>query len=62
MLRFFKRRRPAPAHRATPVLPSREDVDIAHWHGLTAQYWMNLPAIVQVDLREEFYAGQGLAS
>ena len=60
MLKFFKRRRPAPAHRAEPMPVSHEDLAVARWHGLTAQYWNNLPALAKVDLREEFYAGQGL--
>jgi len=63
MLSFFKRRSPQhrrPYHRAEPLV-SREDAAIAKHHGMTEQHWANLPAIVKVDLREEFFTVQGLA-
>jgi hypothetical protein len=59
MLRFFRRRRPQ--HRAEPVV-SLPDVLVARYHRITPAHFANLPALVQVDLREQYFHGQGLAS
>ena len=60
-MRFFRKRRPQ--HRVT--VPARLDVSealVASWHGLGADEWRALPAIVKVDHREAFYRAQGFAS
>ena len=42
--------------------PSLPDVLVARYHRITPAHFANLPAIVQVDLREQYFHGQGLAS
>ena len=59
MIRFFRKRRPQ--HRAEPVV-SLQDARVAKFHRITPAHFATLPAIVQVDLREQYFHAQGLAS
>jgi hypothetical protein len=55
---WFKRRRPT--HRVEPVRISAEDRLIAaHW-GYTETEWAGLPAMVQVDKREQLAWAPGV--
>ena len=59
MIRFFKRRRPTVRVQQL----SREEIAellIYRWHGLTPDEWTELPAIVKVDKREDYYRARGL--
>jgi hypothetical protein len=64
MRNIFKRRSPRhsrPAHRVESPAPlSPQDHAVAAWNRITDQHFANLPAIVKVDLREDFFKARGL--
>jgi hypothetical protein len=62
MIRIFKRRSPQhrrPAHRLEPQPISPPDHAVAAWNGITDQHFANLPALVKVDMREQFFTARG---
>lgn len=51
MIRWFRRKRPAPVL-PHPVRISPEDRMYARWWGFTPQQWADLPPEVQVEKRD----------
>lgn len=58
MLKFFKRRRPEPAHRAELAPMTIQDLLVARWWGYTPAEWDALPSLVKVDKREQVVYAQ----
>jgi len=56
MRNIFKRRRPA--HRAELAPITIQDLLVARWWGYTPEQWEKLPALVQVDKREQVVYAQ----
>lgn len=58
VLRWFRRKRPAPPVNEVLAQISLSDLLVARWWGLSIDEWNALPAIVRADKREQVVYAQ----